>query len=252
MTWQGPGELLTASFPISDSQWTGRAHDALQQDTGIVTVFAIGVYDPYNWLDVTIAQETSTTTPEQPTASVVLDPDYAMTGGGADCNSDISGNPIFLTASFPYSDQDPRDASFSSNTWRVKGKDAFVVANGSVTAYAVGVKWNTSFLTEYGGRTAITAECLGLDSPFEAHPEAHLGPPDQTTLVGGGAYDRWDAVKTSPGNMLIDSYPVDLSTWHAGGKDHTVSSPATLTVYAIGVKNMVPPPATAKVGVARR
>jgi hypothetical protein len=175
-------------------------------------------------------------------AAAELDATYAMTGGGADCASDANGTPIYLTASYPYSTDDPRDGSFSSNTWRVAGKDAFVAAAAPITAYAVGVKWSTTFLNGFGAQPPIIAECLCLDSPNSPHPEAAVGPPDQTMLVGGGAYDRWHG---SDGNMLTDSYPEDIATWHAAGKDHIASSPATLTVYAIGLKNLAAPPSKA-------
>lgn len=243
VSWTGVGELLTASFPPSTSQWSARARDCSQVDYGQLTVFAIGVYDPYDWLEVKIVPFESKPS-EAPTASVSLDPSYAMTGGGADCKTDSTGNQIYLTASYPYSQQDPRNGSFSSNTWYVAGKDAFVATNAPISAYAVGVKWSSSFSKEHPAQPPITTECLGVDSSFEAHPEASLGPPDDTILVGGGAYDRWQ----NPGNMLTDSYPKNLSTWSAAGKDHMSASSATLTVYAIGVKNMVPPPSTATVG----
>jgi hypothetical protein len=240
VTWDGPGELLTASFPASNSQWSARGHDCAHSDSAILTVFAIAPYDPYSWLDVHIVSSDPSQPSQRPTAPVNLDASYAMTGGGADCGSDSSGTPIFLTASYPYSKQDPRNTSFSSNTWQVAGKDAFVAATAPITAYVVGVKWSSGFLNQFGTQPPITAECLGLDSSFESHPEASLGPPDQTTLVGGGAYDRWQG----EGNMLTDSYPQDLSDWYAAGKDHIKSSEATLTVYAIGVKDMVPPGVT--------
>jgi hypothetical protein len=265
VVWNGTlGEMLTASFPVSDSQWTARAHDASQQDTGILTVFAIGVYDPYDWLDVVIVNKTSDSTSERPSVQVALDTSvdtgnaltgyaltgYALTGGGADCKGDSStNNPIYLTASYPYSEQDIRGVKYPSNVWKAIGKDAFVQANGSITAYAVGVKWSDTFTNKYGNRTRITTWCIGLDSQNDSHPAALVGPPDQTSLVGGGAYDRWDAIKGAEGNMLTDSYPANLvypyhadsSKWSAAGKDHIKSSPAVLTVYAIGAENMVTP-----------
>jgi len=103
-------------------------------------------------------------------------------------------------------------------------------------------------MNNFGSQSPITAVCLCLDSAFSEHPAVPLGPPDQTILVGGGANDRWQG----DGNMLTDSYPQDLSTWHAAGKDHIKVSPGTLTVYAIGLKGMAAPPATAKAGTAGR
>jgi hypothetical protein len=232
VTWEGPGEMLTASFPVGSSQWAARAGDCVEVDAAILTVFAIAVYDPYNWLDVTTVQSQSQAA-EHPTTSVDLDSSYAMTGGGAEAET-----ASFLTASYPYSHSDTRNTHFSSNTWQVAAKDHKFPTSGPITAYAIGVKWNSSFLNKYGNQPPITTECIGLDSSLASHPDVSLGPPDQTTLVGGGAYDRWQDL----GNMLTNSYPEDSSNWHAAGKDHIDTSPATLTVYAIGVSNMTPPP----------
>jgi hypothetical protein len=57
-------------------------------------------------------------------------------------------------------------------------------------------------------------------------------------MVGGGAlvdYGRGE------GNMLYASYPKDANTWRASSKSQEKVSIATLTSYAIGVKNMVTP-----------
>jgi MAC/Perforin domain len=231
-TWGGAGEMLTASFPVSSNQWAARAGDCVTPDSGILTVFAIAVYDPYNWLDVTTKQSQSQAA-GIPTTSVDLDNNYVLTGGGAEC---VTG--CYLTASYPYSHSDPRNTPFPSNTWQVAAKAHFVPVSGPITVYAVGVKWSSSFLSEHGNQPAITTECIGLDSSLASHPEVSVGSPDQTTLVGGGAYDRWQG----QGNLLTDLHPEDSSNWHAAGKDHIDASPAVLTVYAIGVKNMVPPP----------
>jgi len=57
------------------------------------------------------------------------------------------------------------------------------------------------------------------------------------TIIGGGAIDNWEGY----GNLLTASRPeVDTENrvigWVASGKDQTVSDPATITVFAVGMK----------------
>ena len=155
VTWENQGEMLTGSFPVGNSQWAARASDCVDVDSAILTVFAIAVYDPYNWLDVTTAQSQSQAA-EHPTASVNLDKNYAMTGGGTDCG-------LYLTASYPWSQSDPKNVSFPSDTWQVAAKDHKVAMSLPITAFAVGVKWSSSFLSKYGNQPPITTQCIGLD-----------------------------------------------------------------------------------------
>jgi hypothetical protein len=239
--FQKYGELLVASFPVSDNQWQAKAKDCQLVDSGILTVFAVAVYDPYDWLDVKVLSSAESEPSERPTTSIDLDRAYAMTGGGAET---IKNEPqgSYLTASYPFSSSDPRSTTFPSNTWKVAAKDHQYAQSGSIKAYVVGVKWSDTFHTNHPDYPPITSECIGIDSSFEVSPAVSVGPPDDTIMVGGGAYDRWDEQKDQAGNMLLGSYPEDSSIWRASGKDHLTASPATLTVYAIGVKNLTPPP----------
>jgi len=69
------------------------------------------------------------------------------------------------------------------------------------------------------------------DSSPGAYPEAAATVPTGFQLVGGGARVNW----TEPGNMLTASFPQGNS-WIARSKDHARSSVATLSVFAIGLK----------------
>jgi hypothetical protein len=62
-------------------------------------------------------------------------------------------------------------------------------------------------------------------------PQATLTVPSGYKIISGGARDNW----TGWGNMLTASYPKDLSTWIASGKDHVVSDLSTINVWAIAV-----------------
>lgn len=54
------------------------------------------------------------------------------------------------------------------------------------------------------------------------------------SLTCGGA--RTWPVRAAAGNFLYESYPLSNDTWKASAKDHFVSDPATMNVFAIGLK----------------
>ncbi len=69
------------------------------------------------------------------------------------------------------------------------------------------------------------------------HPTMEVFIDPGYTLTGGGAWIDYE----DPGNLLVESYPLQVnggiwSGWKAQGKDIWVSSKATITVYAIGIK----------------
>jgi hypothetical protein len=43
VTWEGPGILLTASYPTEDNRWEGRGKAHLGWDKGTITVYCIGL-----------------------------------------------------------------------------------------------------------------------------------------------------------------------------------------------------------------
>ena len=219
---QGDGELLTASYPIGDNQWSAKAKDAVVPDKAILTVYAVAVYDPYNWLDVKVFSSVSTLV-AHPTASISVDSDYAMTGGGAQTTYMGVGN--YLTASYPA----------SAGTWSVASKDHINSCPATITAYAIGVKWSSTAQSRFFGLHAITTQYEQASSNPNAHPESTVAAPSGTTTVGGGAFVDCGA---GEGNMLFQSFPLDANNWYAIAKDHELSSIATLTVYAIGVRNV--------------
>src|SRR5262245_23221679 len=59
----------------------------------------------------------------------------------------------------------------------------------------------------------------------------HVDDPTVKILCGGAMIDY----KEGAGSLLTASYPKDLQTWYAKGKDHETPSPATITVYALGL-----------------
>jgi vibriolysin len=65
------------------------------------------------------------------------------------------------------------------------------------------------------------------------HPSAHVALDSGWILSGGGALDNW----TGAGNLLTASYP-NGAAWFASGKDHIEASPAAITAYVIGLKEV--------------
>jgi hypothetical protein len=70
------------------------------------------------------------------------------------------------------------------------------------------------------------------------HPEARVRIPAEYKLISGGARDNWAG--RGNGNLLTASAPLntmprDDITWMGRGKDHHDVSPATISVFALGI-----------------
>ena len=68
-------------------------------------------------------------------------------------------------------------------------------------------------------------------SGVTAHPSVQVTVPAGYKILGGGALDNW----TGAGSLLTASYPLNDHTWFVAGKDHEISSPASITAYAIAL-----------------
>jgi hypothetical protein len=79
-------------------------------------------------------------------------------------------------------------------------------------------------------------------SPVAAHPSVVVaGSPGECALTGIGAYVDWQTHGTA-GNLLWKLKPrPDIAGAEAASKDHTIPSPATITVYAIGIRLVLVP-----------
>jgi hypothetical protein len=80
--------------------------------------------------------------------------------------------------------------------------------------------------------TALSVQLFQATSALAAHPQVTVTVPSGYKIVGGGAVDNWG---DGAGNLLTAAYPQGPNTWFAAGKDHEVSSPATLTGYALAI-----------------
>ncbi len=90
----------------------------------------------------------------------------------------------------------------------------FVVRESAGQAKRVVITWNTSAAA--------------------AHPNQTVYLPPGLVVTGGGARANWSGA----GNLLTASYPFtgSIHGWAAESKDHGESSPASLTVWVIGME----------------
>jgi hypothetical protein len=126
--YHGAGNLLTASFPSSDSAWEARSKDHDVSDPSRITAYAIGIRHRTAGIRVAhvIRSATGGVAPH-PNATICLDPGFTISGGGALDNWDGAGN--LLTALFPFSDR----------CWFAAGKDHIHSSPATITAYVIGI-----------------------------------------------------------------------------------------------------------------
>jgi hypothetical protein len=152
-----------------------------------------------------------------PSTSVTVPQGFKILGGGALVDSVEPSN--FLTASFPANQQ----------TWFAAGKDHEISSPASITVWAFAVE-DPNDIWDVQIRSGTSAAL--------SQPKVNVALTDDYVLTGGGAFVDYRGV----GNMLVASYPrsgpdpSDWYIWEAHSKDHEISDPAHLTVYAIGIR----------------
>jgi hypothetical protein len=207
-----PGNMLTASYPLSLQQWFAAGKDQEQASPATITAFAFAVQDPNNEWDVAIDQNTSDKRPH-PQAIARLRSGYVMTGGGAFADYG-SGAGSLLTASYPDSD----------SSWQARSKDHDISDPAQLTAYVIGIKHNQ---IAHRAQHSITS----FAGSQAQHPTAQVQVAAGFTLCGGGALDNY----SGNGNLLTAIFPQG-PFWMAAGKDHEHADPSTITAYAIGIQ----------------
>jgi len=80
---------------------------------------------------------------------------------------------------------------------------------------------------------ALTVQLFSATSGLAPHPSVELTVPADYKIVGGGAFDHWSGA----GSLLTASYPRGARTWFAAGKDHESSSPASITAFALALRD---------------
>lgn len=142
---------------------------------------------------------------------------FVVIGGGVEGSRAPYGN--LITASYPNSDL---------SAWLVSTKDHSYPDPVAIKAWAIGLKIAGLTRQQLISMMAVNVASSGYD----AHPDISSGLPEGYVLVSGGIKVNWSGA----GNIATASYPETSFTWRAKSKDHSVSSPASTQVYAIGLK----------------
>ncbi len=129
--WSKHGSLLTSSYPLSSNTWTASSKDHAYAEAVTLTAYAIGI-KPRNGsvLPQQIIVANTSGVEQHPSSEVLLPNGYTLVGGGALVNWKGQGN--LLTGSFPNS---------NLRGWQAKSKDHIAYSPASLTAYAIGLKY---------------------------------------------------------------------------------------------------------------
>lgn len=163
--------------------------------------------------NVRIFEESSELATAYPKVEVNVPEGYKIIGGGAKVNWIHPGN--HLIESYPESTQ----------KWIASARESQAPAPSTINTWAIALE---------DPNDEWEVEIFQDTSDVRAHPNISKQIPENYILTGGGA--KTHKGETNAGNFLTASFPRDSVTWEARSKDHNVSSPASLTVYAIGIK----------------
>jgi hypothetical protein len=148
---------------------------------------------------------------QHPVFELAVDSGYKIIGCGARAN--WRGYGSLLTALFPT----------DHNTCVAKAKDHKEADPASLDVWAIAL---------YDPNNDWEVRIFSSNSAVEAHPHVTVAVDKAYRMVGGGAQVNYGGY----GNMLTASYPFSFDTWSAESKDHIQSDPASVTVYAVGIK----------------
>jgi hypothetical protein len=117
------------------------------------------------------------------------------------------------------------------NTWYGESKAHIIQDPHCLTVFAIGMKIVGVDPVYLKSNRFISKTSTTNPSDFPAKttilPEGYI-------LVGGGASIRYNGY----GNLLVASYPTNLSSWYASGKAYRRNDPSLIDVYAIGLRDI--------------
>jgi vibriolysin len=149
----------------------------------------------------------------------IPDDSYTLIGGGVEGADGPIGH--LLTKSHP-----------AGKHWVVSTKDHLQADPHRIRAWAIGLRVAGMAPYHVSGSLKLTT---ATSSPSAAHPEAVAQVPVGYHLIGGGFSVNW----RGSGNLAFESAPVGTTGWRVRSKDHLVSSPATITSYAMSIADNV-------------
>ena len=140
---------------------------------------------------------------------------YRVLGGGAVVNWHGEGN--LLTSIYPDGDR----------VWVATAKDHKKASSASVTGYCIAGRMKDGSRIPNDDYVIVRQDSVPAN-----HPSTEVVLPSGWILVGGGARANW----SSFGSLLVASHPGGGNSWIASAKDHISPDVATISAYAIGVK----------------
>ena len=191
--------------------------------------------------------QASGTTAAHPSVSLSAPSGWLVTGGGGLTSRYLVGQYLTVSAPvlriviacLPGVSPPGCQTVYAADGWRVSAKDHIVAspAHARVEVYLI----QPEFIIA-GQRYQVAQSVKFATSAVAGHPSVAVsGTQGQFALTGVGASVDWQSYGWA-GNMLWKLLPrPDIAGAEAASKDHTYSSPATVTAYAIGLK-LVPIP----------
>jgi hypothetical protein len=152
-----------------------------------------------------------------PVAEVEIGAGDKLVGGGAWVDWHGVGNLL------------KQSAPSGMQKWVASAKDHGQSDPTALTVYALGLR------DPDGAWETIVVETTGA---VAAHPTATAIMSAGYVLVGGGC--RVNVADDAPGNLLTASFPASPTSWECQAKDHSVSSPASVTAFVVGIRSRDP------------
>ncbi|MCO7223354.1 hypothetical protein [Pleionea sp. CnH1-48] len=216
------GNLITASYPNAQlSAWLVSTKDHSHPQAIKLKAYAIGLKiaglsrsQLLQHISVNVA---TSSWGSHPDITAGVSAGHRLIGGGIKVNWSGYGN--LATASYPS----------NSFGWRAQSKDHSVSSYATTQAYAIGIR---DYIAGVG---TIGVDINTAGSSYAAHPASSVGVQHGYALTGCGAKVHWSGA----GNLLWKLKPLTQISQHgceASSKDHSHSSPATITSYALGIK----------------
>lgn len=154
-------------------------------------------------------------------------PGQVVVGGGAQVHWSGAGSLLTATA--------PVRTGARVTGWQAAAKDHLRSSPAAVSAYVVTID---------NPAPRYEVQTFESTSALAPHPTTVARLPAGWVLLGGGCVDNWRARDPrASGNMLTASFPSDARSWTCSGKDHTASSPSTVTAFVIGIRPIGSDPA---------
>lgn len=231
--WAGPGAQTPATGIVHNVSpvrpWAPPENEQVYKDCRHPSVvkppsYDIIVVDSYTVgpLRLRIFAATSDCA-QHPGVAVAIPDGWLILGGGAfvDWDDGVCAGPgslgNILTGMYPES---------GGTVWVATSKDHLQPSPAQITGYCIAAQMQNGTPIPPGDY-----QIFRQDSGVAAHPSAQVVLPGGWVLVGGGARANYAGL----GNMLYASIPSGNS-WIASAKDHLQSDPATVTAFAIGLR----------------